>query len=135
MIREEIMSDPNISVLLVDDDPDACAIFKLVMDHYQLPLKVVGDATTALTYLETNDPNIIVIDIMLPGTDGYQTLHQIRKIRAKSNCHFIATTAYYTSDTSQEVINRGFDGYIPKPFESAKLVSYLRSFVSGESLA
>ncbi len=127
------MSDPGISVLLVDDDPDACAIFQLVMNHHQLPLKIVGDAKTALDYLESNDPDIVVIDIMLPGMDGYQMLHQIRKTRTIPDCRFVATTAYYTSDTSQEVLNRGFDGYIPKPFDSTNLVSYLRGIVEEQS--
>jgi CheY-like chemotaxis protein len=104
-----------------------------VMNHYELPLKVVNDTQSALTYLETNQPNVIVIDIMLPGTDGYQTLRQIRNNTNIPNCRFIATTAYYTSDTSQDVIRRGFDGYIPKPFDSSQIVAYLEDVVRGSA--
>lgn len=116
-------------VLLVDDDPDACAIFKLVMDHYQMPLDVLSNADTVIDYLQTNAPDIVVVDIFLPGTDGFQLLNQIRKHITAPASKFVATTAYYTNDTMQEVLNRGFDGYISKPFDSKNLVPYLQSLV------
>lgn len=124
------MNESALSVLLIDDDPDACAIFKLVMDHHQMPLQVANNAHAALDYLQTNHPDVVVIDIFLPDTDGYQTLNQIRKKVPVSACRFVATTAYYTNDTPQEVLSGGFDGYIPKPFDATKLVPYLQSIVS-----
>ncbi|MBX3061562.1 MAG: response regulator [Anaerolineae bacterium] len=121
------MTSQDMSVLLVDDDPHACAIFELVMNHYQLPIRVVDNAESAITYLQSNTPDIVVMDIFLPGLDGYQALKQIRKTAADPNCPVVATTAYYTNDTQQEIMNRGFDGYLPKPFDSSQLVSFLRS--------
>lgn len=118
------------SVLLVDDDPDARAIFKLVMDHYKMPLDVLENAETAIQYLQTHKPDIVVVDIFLPGTDGFQLLNQIRKAVPAPSSKFVATTAFYTNDTMQEVLSRGFDGYISKPFDSRNLVPYLQSLVA-----
>lgn len=115
------------TVLLVDDDPDACAIFRLVMDHHHLPVTIVPNAETAIDYLRSNSADIVVLDLFLPGLDGFQALNQIRKTALAPGSRFVATTAYYTNDTQQEVIERGFDGYIPKPFDSAGLVAYLES--------
>ncbi|MCC7448541.1 MAG: response regulator [Anaerolineae bacterium] len=123
------MDESVFRVLLVDDDPDACAIFKLVMDHHQMPLDVLGDAENVIDYLQTHHPDIVVVDIFLPGMDGFQLLNQIRKHTATSGSKFVATTAYYTNDTIQEVLSRGFDGYISKPFDSRNLVPYLQSLV------
>jgi two-component system sensor histidine kinase BarA len=125
---EERMTE-NMNVLLVDDDPHACAIFELVMNHHHVPVQVVGNAESAIDFLKTNKPDVVVLDIFLPGLDGFQALKQIRKTALVPQTKVIATTAYYTTDTQQDVLERGFDGYIPKPFESGQLVAYLRSVV------
>ena len=119
------MSNHPMSVLLVDDDFDAQSVFELVMQHYKVPFNIVGDAETALDFLKTHTPDVVVMDIFLPGMDGYQALDRIRRSALASGSRIIATTAYYTNDTQQEVIRRGFDGYVPKPFDEG-LVGYLQ---------
>lgn len=116
----------TLSVLLVDDDPQARDIFQIVMDFHDLPLTVKTDAESALAYLEKNAHDVVVMDIFLPGLDGYQALQRIRNNALVPDCKVIATTAYYTNDTPQEVANRGFDGYLPKPFSPDKLIPYLQ---------
>jgi CheY-like chemotaxis protein len=118
-----------LSVLLVDDDPHSQAVFELVMRHFELPFSIVGDAESALSYLETNTPDFVLMDIFLPGLDGYQALDRIRRTSLVPNARIIATTAYYTHDTEQEVLARGFDGYVAKPFDKG-LINYLQGLVS-----
>jgi DNA-binding response OmpR family regulator len=126
-----MMSEGNYSVLLVDDDPHICEIFELVMKHHHMPFMVTTDGETALNYLRTNSPDIVIMDIFLPGIDGFQALKSIRKEAQSPKCRVIATTAYYTNDTQQEVLQRGFDGYIPKPFGPEALMNYLADMASG----
>ena len=123
------MDSLPMSILLIDDDPHVGRIFELVMGHYQLPLTVMDDAEVAIQYLQTNHPDIIVVDLFLPGTDGYQVLDHIRKAESIRHCTVVATTAYYTSDSQQEILARGFDGYLPKPFDTKRIVPYLRSLL------
>lgn len=123
------MRQDEMSVLLVDDDPHVCAIFELVMKHHKLPLKIMGDAESALSYLMSNTPDVVVMDIFLPGIDGYQALERIRKNALAPGCRIVATTAYHTNDTQQEVVKRGFDGYLEKPFAADTIVPYLQSVV------
>jgi two-component system cell cycle response regulator DivK len=123
------MSGHLMTVLLVDDDFDAQSVFELVMQHYKVPFNIVGDAESALDFLKTNTPDVVLMDIFLPGMDGYQALDRIRRSALASSSRIIATTAYYTNDTQQEVIQRGFDGYIPKPFDEG-LVGYLQRITS-----
>ncbi|MDZ4763821.1 MAG: response regulator [Chloroflexota bacterium] len=118
------------SILLVDDDANVRDVFQLVMKHYKLPLVVVNDAEAALDYLTTNTPDVIVLDLFLPGMDGYQALNQIRKRSLARNAKIIATTAYYTQDTEQEIFQRGFDGYLAKPIDSNELIEYLQRVVN-----
>ncbi len=126
------MTNKTISVLLVDDDPDTRNVFQLVMEHYEMQLTVAEDAETALNFLRANTPDVIVMDIFLPGIDGYQALHQIRKFALVPDCRVVATTAYYTADTQKDVLAWGFSGYLPKPLNPAQLVPYLQQIVHGK---
>jgi CheY-like chemotaxis protein len=123
------MIGSRFSVLLVDDDPDTHNLFQMVLDHHNHELVIVKDAESALHYLRANTPDIIVMDIFLPGIDGFQALHQIRKDSLAPNCGVVATTAYYTSDTKDEVLSRGFSGYLPKPLNTSTLVKYLEQII------
>ncbi len=104
------------SVLLVDDDPHARAIFVLLAEHFRIPFAIAPDTQSALEYLRERKPDIIVIDLFLPETDGYKLLGEISPLIDRTQCRILATTAYYTKDTEQAVLERGFDGYIQKPF-------------------
>jgi CheY-like chemotaxis protein len=122
-------TDRSFSVLLVDDDPDTRNVFRLVMDFHNYQLDVAEDAESALKFLREKAPDVIVMDIFLPGIDGYQALHQIRKHALVPNCRVVATTAYYTADTKKEVLAWGFSGYLPKPLNAMELVPYLKKIV------
>jgi CheY-like chemotaxis protein len=120
------------SVLLVEDDPHTCNIFKMVLDHHELALTIVNDAETAFQHLQDHSPDVIVLDIFLPGTDGYQIFNRIRQQSLAPNAAIIATTAYYTEDTHSDVLARGFQGYLPKPINSASLVTSLENAIQNK---
>ena len=124
-----MMTKSISSVLLVDDDPNVRGVVELVMQHYQIQLNVVNDAETALDYLESNQPMIVIMDIFLPGMDGYQALKKLRSSDDTLKQTVIATSAYYTSDSAQSITDSGFDGFIPKPIDPTQLVAYLESIL------
>lgn len=126
------MTEKTLSVLLVDDDPDTQNLYQLVMENNNVELTVMKDAESALDYLSTNSPDVIVLDIVLPGIDGYQAIHQIRKRTLAPNARVIATTAYYTDDTTDKVEAEGFSGYLQKPVNPTTLLSYLRKIAHKE---
>lgn len=117
------------NVILIDDDPHTCDLFEMVMKHHHLTVRVYKDAETALADLPNQSPDVVVIDLFLPGLDGYQLFDQIRKKALLPNSRLVATTAYYTNSTEREISNRGFDGYIPKPLNANNLVQYLESIL------
>lgn len=117
------MSD--FSALLVDDDEQVQDLFRMVFEHYGRTLYVASDQETALKALAGARPDVIVLDIFLPNTDGYRVLQSIRETYPHLRCPVVATTAYYTSDTEEEVLNHGFDGYLLKPLVPQTLMAYL----------
>jgi two-component system OmpR family response regulator len=123
------MSKAPFSALLLDDDPHTRELFRLVFTHHELELVTVGTADAALECLRNYTPQVVVVDLVLPDIDGFAALAQIRKLPTSSQMRFVATTAYYTSDTTKTVFAHGFDGYLPKPFDVEELVSQLRSVI------
>lgn len=119
------MTTKTLSVLLVDDDPYVCDLFEMILQHHDLPITTFNRAAKALEYLQTNAVDVVILDLFLPEMDGYRALDAIRRLPPGQGCKIIATTSYYTQDTEQEVFNRGFDGYLPKPFTLTTLVNYL----------
>ena len=116
-----------MNVMLIDDDPHTRNLFEMVMEHHNVGLAHYQDAESALADLERVTPDVVVIDLFLPGLDGYQLFDRIQTQSLAPNSRFVATTAYYTTDTEREIINRGFDGYLPKPIRAEQLVAYLQS--------
>jgi CheY-like chemotaxis protein len=119
------MSD-SLTVLLVDDDPNIQSLFQIVLDHHGIELVGTPDPAIALEYLADHTPDIIVIDIFLPTSDGYKMLQAIRSLAHLQHCPVIATTAYYTTDTVTDIEQSGFDGYLLKPLDPQQLVVYLK---------
>ena len=118
------------TVLLVDDDPNIQSMFEMALDYHDISLTVTIDRPTALKFLSEVVPDIIVLDIFLPGTDGYKLLQELRTLPGLADCPVIATTAYYTTDSVSDIQKAGFDGYLLKPLDPEEMVNYLMSFLS-----
>jgi len=125
------MNAPEISVLLVDNDPYMCEIFELILNYHEIPICIVPEAKGALEYLQSNKASFIIIELYLPEIDGYQLLKKIRAGGFAPDSKVIATSANYSDNTAQEARSGGFDGFIPKPFDVGGIVPYLRRIADG----
>lgn len=122
------MSNP-LQILLVDDNKDTQRIFREAVDYNsQHDLHVVDDGYQALEALKTYQPDIIIVDLFLPGLDGFQVLNRIIEDNLAPNANIIATTAYHTSDTYNDIFTRGFKGLLAKPLQLSQLVKQLEHF-------
>src|SRR2546423_15351804 len=120
----------NLTVLLVDDDPNIQSLFQMVLDHHGIDLFAASDQPSALEYLADHTPDIIVIDIFLPTSDGYKMREALRSLPHLEHCPVVATTAYYTTDTVTDIEQSGFDGYLLKPLDPQQLVAYLNQVLN-----
>jgi CheY-like chemotaxis protein len=118
------MTDMKHTVLLVEDDPNTQSMFQMVMDHYEIDLVIAQDEQAALNAFEEKRPDLVVMDIFLPNTDGYRVMKAMRSMTGIMP-PVVATTAYYTSDTLEEIQDAGFDGYLLKPLDPNEIMPYL----------
>jgi two-component system response regulator MtrA len=111
-------------VLVVDDDPALSEMLGIVLRNEGFEPSFVGDGDGALAAFRSTKPDLVLLDLMLPGTDG---LDVCRAIRAESGTPIVMLTA--RADTSDVVIGleSGADDYVVKPFKPKELVARLRA--------
>ena len=112
-------------ILIVDDHPiNVDLLQELLEDDYQLATAASGEE--ALSRAADFGPNLILLDIMMPGMDGYETCRRIRATPALSHTKIIMVSAKALSEERQQGFEAGADDYITKPFENPELVNKVR---------
>lgn len=111
-------------ILIVDDDNNIAELISLYLTKECYDTKIVNDGEQALIAFEHYKPNMLLLDLMLPGTDGYQVC---REIRAKSDVPIIMLSAKGEVFDKVLGLELGADDYILKPFDSKELVARVKA--------
>ena len=111
-------------ILIVDDDVNIAEPISLYLTKECFDTKTVNDGEEALAAFEQYNPNLILLDLMLPGIDGYQVC---REIRGKSNVPIIMLSAKGEIFDKVLGLELGADDYIMKPFDSKELVARVKA--------
>jgi len=119
-----VFMNRKTSVLVVDDDVNICELIRLYLEKEGFEVLAVHNGKSALDVFADSAPNIVILDIMLPGMDGWQVCREIRKI---SNIPIIMLTA--KGETFDKVLGLelGADDYIVKPFDPKELVARVKA--------
>ena len=115
-------------ILIVDDDENIAELISLYLTKECYETKIVYDGECALSEIPVFKPNLILLDLMLPGMDGYQVCREVRK---NNNVPIIMLSA--KGETFDKVLGLelGADDYIIKPFETKEMVARVKiSFTS-----
>jgi DNA-binding response OmpR family regulator len=111
-------------ILIVDDDENIAELISLYLTKECFDTKMVYNGEDALLAFETYHPNLILLDLMLPGIDGYQVC---REIRAKSATPIIMLSAKGEVFDKVLGLELGADDYMMKPFDSKEMVARVRA--------
>lgn len=111
-------------ILIVDDDENIAELVALYLTKECFDTKIVNDGESALAVYEAYEPNLILLDLMLPGIDGYQVC---REIRGKSSTPIIMLSAKGEVFDKVLGLELGADDYIEKPFDSKELVARVKA--------
>lgn len=118
------------SVLVVDDEPMVREVVSSYLTRDGMRVDEASDGATALDYLDNNRPDLVVLDVMLPGLDGYSLLSSLRATR---DVPVIMLTA--RSDEADRVLGLelGADDYVVKPFSPRELAARVRAVLKRAS--
>ena len=111
-------------ILIVDDDNNIAELISLYLTKECFDTKIVNDGESALLAMDSFAPNLILLDLMLPGIDGYQVC---REVRSKSSTPIIMLSAKGEVFDKVLGLERGADDYMEKPFDSKELVARVKA--------
>ena len=114
----------KIKVLVVDDDLNICEVIRIYMEKEGYKVLSINNGTEAIKKIREFIPNIVILDIMLPGADGLQVCREIRKI---SNVPIIMLTAKGEVFDKVLGLELGADDYIVKPFDNKEFVARIKA--------
>lgn len=111
-------------ILVVDDDQNICELLRLYIEKEGYSVAIANDGNSALQMFDAESPNLILLDIMLPGLDGWQVCREIRK---KSQCPVIMLTAKGEVFDKVLGLELGADDYVVKPFEAKEVIARIKA--------
>ena len=111
-------------ILIVDDDNNIAELISLYLVKECFETKICNDGETAINTFDTFQPNLVLLDLMLPGIDGYQVC---RELRTKSQVPVIMLSAKGEVFDKVLGLEMGADDYMEKPFDSKELVARVKA--------
>jgi signal transduction histidine kinase/CheY-like chemotaxis protein len=117
--KEDENSSPRGEILIVDDDPDTLFTINEIVRSLNFKTKLARSGMECLQILQKQTPDLILLDIMMPAMDGFQTLKNIKANDKWKSIPVYAVTAKAMTGDKEIIIKSGFDDYIPKPVNSA----------------
>lgn len=131
MIKKEGMYlMQNEKIMIVDDDVNICELLRLYLEKEGFSTVIVNDGLSAVETFPKENPSLVLLDIMLPGLDGWQVC---RKIRANSSVPIIMLSA--KGETFDKVLGLelGADDYIVKPFDTKEVTARIKAVLRRSS--
>jgi len=117
-LNEGSINYMSTKILIVDDDPNICELLRLYFENEGYEVKTASDGAEGVSYFKMYEPDLVLLDIMLPKKDGWQVCREIREISSKP---VIMVTAKTGTDDIKEGYAAGADEYITKPFDASIL--------------
>ena len=116
-------------ILVVDDDENICDMLRLYLENDGYEVKTAGDGAEGVTYFKMYEPDLVLLDIMMPKKDGWQVCREIREVSSKPIIMIMAKGEVFDKVLGLEL---GADDFIVKPFEikelSARIKAVLRRY-------
>jgi signal transduction histidine kinase/ActR/RegA family two-component response regulator len=112
-------------VLVVDDNDDAADLLSLMLEQAEYATTKASDGPSALAAVESWTPDVVILDIGLPGMSGYEVARALRRKQDCAGLELIALTGWGSHEDKQRAMDAGFDVHLTKPVDAEKLYGAL----------
>jgi CheY-like chemotaxis protein len=117
---------PKARVMVIDDNEVHLEVARIVLEKRGFVTELVSQPAEVLERVKRAPPDLIILDVMMPEMDGYETMRAIRENPAMSRLPIIALTAKAMKGDREKCMEAGASDYITKPIDAQQLVSLLR---------
>jgi PAS domain S-box-containing protein len=124
-LRRLVRKGSGLRVLIADDNPAGLELVREGLSPFVSSVIEASDGREALEKIRESRPDLVLLDIQMPEMDGYQVLREIRSDPALKNLRVVALTAFAMQGDRERALEAGFDDYITKPVNAAKLKAQL----------
>ncbi len=124
------MGEPSKKILIVDDEPDVASLLNLMLRSKGYETIIASDGQEALEKARHEQPDLIVLDIMLPRLDGYKVARMLKFDEKFSHIPIIMVTAKIQEKDKKTGLEMGADAYVTKPFDTAMLLEKINEVLS-----
>ncbi|HQN04464.1 MAG TPA: response regulator [Anaerolineaceae bacterium] len=120
----------NVRILIVDDDFETLRMIGLMLQHQGYEIIAANSGEQALALANAEQPDLIILDIMMPGMDGYVVARQLRASPQTEDIPIMMFTAKTQVDDKIAGYNAGADDYLTKPVHPAELIAHIKALLS-----
>ena len=121
------MSNNKYKVLIVEDEANICSFIETLLTTNDYQALVAHTCTMGLTLFASHNPDLVILDLMLPGVDGFEIC---RKVRAEKNTPIIMVSAKKDDIDKIRGLGLGADDYMTKPFSPSELVARVKAHLA-----
>jgi two-component system cell cycle response regulator DivK len=118
-------------ILVVEDNERNLKLLRDVLEYAGYDVRVARTAEDGITSAVSEPPDLVLMDLQLPGIDGLEALRQLRESPRTADIPVVAVTAQAMKHDRERALEAGFNGYIEKPISVRAFPDQVRSFLSG----
>jgi CheY-like chemotaxis protein len=120
---------PERTILIVEDSMFNRRLVEAVLKPWGYCLLEAEDGETGVAMARTEQPDLILMDVLLPGINGYEATRLLRAEPETCDLVIVALTAHASDEEKEQALAAGCDGYIPKPIDTRAFPEQIRQFL------
>lgn len=120
----------QVKILIVDDDKASAMIIEGYLQRFNYHIHIVDNGIDALKWAKKFKPDLIFLDIMMPGISGFEVCERLKKDKTTQDIPVLFITALSDSDSHKKAIELGGEGFIRKPFNEDFVKAYVKLFIT-----
>lgn len=117
------------SILVVDDHPLNIKLVRCLLERSGYPVRVAADGIEMRAVLQDFHPDLILMDIQLPGQDGLELTRELKADPRFRDIRIVALTSYAMAGDAEKAIAAGCDGYLPKPIDTRAFPAQIQAYL------
>jgi two-component system cell cycle response regulator DivK len=121
-------------ILVVEDNDRNLKLLRDVLEYAGYEVRTARTAEDGITLAVSEPPDLVLMDLQLPGIDGIEALHRLRESHRTAGIPVVAVTAQAMKQDRERVLQAGFNGYVEKPISVRAFPDQVRRFLSGEEV-